>query len=165
MMIENMLIVRGVRTTDDLQMLGLPIATKYAKADMAVLVGSDGRGQAMKGVKSTVVVEFIDADPSIGHIMRAMKMIKATIEEADPENAHLSHEAVGLFLYYWIDTETLRPVSELAEEGNWPAIDRAAQSFIEKTVGNAAGQKADDATLSSEDGDSDRDAAGHSPAD
>ena len=56
-----MLIVRGVETTDDLKMLGLPTAYRFDQSDNVVLIGESGAGFMAKGAECPWLIEFFDA--------------------------------------------------------------------------------------------------------
>lgn len=133
-MIERILIVRGVRATSELQALGLPMAQKYEAADKVILVGDDGRGLVVKGSKSTTVAELIDTNSRAGRIAQQLKRIHCGFMEDHPEDAHLAHEKVGLFLFFWFAGGTTT-VIERINEGHAQSVEKAADVFIDSDYG------------------------------
>lgn len=137
-MIRRLLIVRGVRTTDDLQALGMPMAQRYDNADLVALIGADNKGLMMKGTKETMIVEFVDADPVVGRCMRAVRRVKDEAEAASGErDLEMSMtEIIGMFLYFWpVDMGSVDVVSDAIEQGDADAVEAAADAFIQADFG------------------------------
>lgn len=140
-MISRLLIVRGVRTTDELQQLGLVMAQRYESADTVALIGNDGRGLVVKGAEDTVVVELYDADPSAGRCMEQVDRVKRAIEEQLPD--WKQREAIGLFLYFWpLSPGSVDVVADAMTRGDAKAVEKAADWFIE-SLGTLLGDASD----------------------
>lgn len=146
-MTRKMLVVSGVENVDDLQALGLPMAHKFAEADLVALV-HEGRGAIVKGAKEATSVHFVDVDS------RSQRCI-ATLRRLYDKGADTND--VGMFLFFWpVDPEkSQRLVIDAMDELDADAVEDAAQRFIDSDFG----EMLDGATLSA---DGDRDAAGRS---
>lgn len=135
-MVRRFLIVRGARTTDQLQQLGLPMAKRYESADMVALLGNDGRGLITKGTKDTVLVEFFDADPSAGRCMRAVRRVKDASDAISLDDAGKTPRRIGMFLYYWpLELDSVDMVADAIERGDGDAVEKAAEAFIATDFG------------------------------
>lgn len=136
-MVRKMLIVRGVSSTDDLEQLGLDMARRYSDADIVVFAGADGRGMVAKGAKETMLVEYIDAFPSLGRVATVMHRVKeAYSNTATPIIGWDDETAVGMFLYYWpIALDSVSTVMDAIEAGDIESVERAADSFIASDFG------------------------------
>jgi hypothetical protein len=154
-----MLIVRGVASTDELGMLGLPMAERYQRANYVILVADNGVAKIVKdpyaGSQDYGIdgVLFIDADSRQAKLMQILSTVKSAYEELHPKTAHLAHCHVGMFLFYWTtwtmagprgDEPLPFPVSELVERGDLEALERAAQSYIDSDFGAHATVSGDD---------------------
>lgn len=132
MTVRRHLVVRGVRTTDQLQQLGLPMAERFERADVVALVGQDNRGLVVKGAEEATLVELFDADPSAGRCMRAVHRVREAAERARPADGV---SRVGFFLYYWPDAEgSVGCVADAIERGDGAAVEAAANHFIETAL-------------------------------
>jgi hypothetical protein len=150
--VSRLLVVRGVASIDELQSLGLPMAQKYEDADVVALVGRKGAGVVVKGFPGeSVVVELIDADPSIGRCQRAVDRVHEAAEQNPmPPGAEYW---VGMFLYYWpLKQGAVEVVAGGIERGDFEAVEAAAEQFIRCDFG---------ADLSKLSGNEHSDAAGH----
>lgn len=126
------MIVRGVRTTDQLQALGLPMAHKYDQADVVALVGEDSRGVVVKGSIEPVFVELIDTDPDAGRCARAIKRVKDAVEIEDTE-----FTAVSMFLFFWpLYLGSVDMVIDGMARGESKLVEAAAELFIRCDFGN-----------------------------
>lgn len=140
-MVRRFLIVRGARTTDQLQQLGLAMAKRYDDADMVALLGNDGRGLITKGTKDTVLVEFFDADPSAGRCMRAVRRVKDAYEArmpsgTEPVDLMDPAQVVGMFLFFWpLELNSVDVVADGIERGDGVAVETAAEAFITTDFG------------------------------
>jgi hypothetical protein len=137
-MSDRFLVVRGVRTTDELIALGLPMAQKYDQADVVALVGNDNRGVLVKGVKEATLVELFDADASVGRVSRAIQRVHDAAKHLDHESQNTDpHSHVGLFLFYWpLAIGDVRPVIDGIASGMVEMVEEAAQHYIDTALGS-----------------------------
>ncbi len=131
------LVVRGIRTTDELEGLGLPMARRYADADEVLLIGDDGRGTKVKGSQTATIVEFIDADSRLDKLGFCLSRLRASYVVDHSGRETESHSVVGFFLFYWmyeIDGK-LWPIIDLIAAGEIDAVVAAAMIFIDSDYG------------------------------
>jgi hypothetical protein len=158
-MVRRMLVVRGVQTTDDLQALGLPMATEFAESDMVALIAEGGRGIMVKGAKETISVHFVDVD---SRYQRCTAAIYRVFQEARwARKPGGETHIIGMFLFFWpVDPEHSQDVVyDAMAKLDADAVEAAAERFIASDFGQSLGNGA---TLSA---DGDRDAAGRSASD
>lgn len=141
-MIKNVLIVRGVSSTDDLRGLGLPMAKQYDDADMVIAVSPEGKAHALKNrgeaTKDLLQITFVDGDSQIVELGKILREIEEAYRSAHPEDAHLSQAFVGMFLFYWMglaDDRLILPI-EMVERGDIERLRESATKFIESDFGN-----------------------------
>ena len=141
-MIKNILIVRGVSSTDDLRALGLPMAQQYDDADVVIAVSSEGRAIALKNRgeadKDLLQVTFVDGDSQIVEFSKIVKEVEEAYRHAHPDEAHLSQAFVGMWLFFWMGmSDEMKPLPiEMAQRGDIESLRDSARSFIEFDFGN-----------------------------
>lgn len=136
---DRVLIVRGATTADSLRHLGLPMARRFADADMVIGIDLAGNATVMKA-RELIDASFVDADSQLGDLAQIFSMIKdAYIEKSPPQDAHLAHAIVGLWLFYWIGRggrDDLEPlVMDMIARGDIERVRASALSYIEADFG------------------------------
>lgn len=133
--VPSWLIVRGVRTTDQLQALGLPMAQSYDEADVVALIGNDNKGLVVKGATETTVVNFVDVESNVGRIATAINSIRRAVHESmgDWEECNV----IGMFLFYWpIALDSVDVVIDAVQKGEAARVEMAAELFIATSFGS-----------------------------
>lgn len=57
---ENIFIIKGIDSTDELARLGMVVAKRYSRADTIIFIESNGRYKVMKS-KNQCNVDYFDA--------------------------------------------------------------------------------------------------------
>lgn len=57
---ENIFIIKGVKSTDELSKLGMLVAKRYARADIVAFLENNGRYKVIKS-KANCNIDFLDA--------------------------------------------------------------------------------------------------------
>src|ERR1700752_3502897 len=99
----DVLIVRGVDSTDGLQALGLPMAARYQRAHTVILV-PDSRPPIIikeraedRNEHGWTNVRFFDVDSRLDVVGRGLRRLENAHARAQPRGG--SHAAVGMFLF------------------------------------------------------------------
>lgn len=128
----EVLIIRGINSTDELASLGLPFAERYQAAESVILV-SDGRGREVKGHSMPGSIQFIDADSRLDSIASLLERISDEYQRAHPQHAHLSHCHVGKLLMFGHAERSGRPVSvmDLIHAGDIDSVRKVVEHYID----------------------------------
>lgn len=141
-MIKNILIVRGVSSTDDLRALGLPMAQQYDEADVVIAVSSGGKSIALKNRgetnKDLLQVTFVDGDSQIVEFAKIINEVDKAYGDAHKDEIHLSQAFVGMWLFFWMGRgDEMKPTPiEMAQHGDIEGLRASARTFIESDFGN-----------------------------
>lgn len=126
------------------------MAKRFAEAELVIGIDRDGNARAIKSREQTEI-SFTDGESAYGDIVDITQGIKRTYEaQADPKDVHLSHAVVGMWLFYWInsDGEKVSPLPiEMIQMGDVQRLRASADSFIEADFGRklpAASRISDD---------------------
>jgi hypothetical protein len=150
---SDVLIIRGVSSTDELGLLGLPMAERYQRASRVILIGDNGSAKVVKDCYSGSQdyglegILFVDADSRPAKLMQILWSIKIAYEELHPKTSHLAHCHVGMFIFYWVffaDENHPVVVRDLIEQGDLESLEKAAQSYIDSDFGGRASVSGDD---------------------
>lgn len=125
------LIVYPAQETDDLKIGGLPLAKKYEDSDSVVLIDNEGRARVAKGdpaFTDNFHIVCLKNDPlyESGEIFKNMKR---AYEVSHPDLAHMSHVAVGHWMFYYFVNESA-PIDRF-NESDIKYLRHSAQEFIE----------------------------------
>lgn len=136
-MIGKTLIIRGVANTDELRLLGLPIAAKFAEADIVIGVDIAGKATAIKS-RDQMEVMFVEAQSQLGELAGILKEIHDAYIRAHPKDSHLAHAFVGMWLFFYIgDGEGIEPMPiEMMASGDIEGLRRSAERFVASDFGN-----------------------------
>lgn len=133
--VSDLLVVRGVSSTDELASLGLPFAESFARASDVILVGGSG-GRPVKGRGISGSVRFVDVDSSLSVLATALERIADEFRRANPHPklADAAHCHVGRFLIFChINHDDDHPVSviDLVRQGRIEEVREASRAYIE----------------------------------
>jgi hypothetical protein len=138
---KNVLVVRGATNADELQSFGLPMAKRFAQADVVIGIDRAGRANAIKS-REQLDVSFLDADSKFTDAASVIREIKEVYElRAKTGDVHLAHAFIGLWLFYWIGTgEKISPLPiEMMEMGDIEQFRESARGYIESDFGRNLG--------------------------
>lgn len=158
---NDLLILKGVDSTDDLSAYGIAIADRFFSSKNVILANKKGKATYIKGNgKFYDKIDLIDLEDPLGELSLIIRKIYDAHQFAHPNSKDLSRSFVGSWLFIWYsgDDSTI----DLMINGQLDLLRESADYFIERDFGmngdailNADGTKKSNSsakTISGDDG-------------
>lgn len=131
---NDLLILKGANSTDDLSAYGMAIADRFFSSKNVILANKEGKATYIKGNgKFYDKIDLIDLEDPLGEISLILRKIYDAHQSAHPDTRYLARSFVGnwLFIWYFRDDSTIG----LMMRGQLDLLRESADNFIERDFG------------------------------
>lgn len=121
----------GVNKLEDFSAFGQEVAEEVASAATVIVLRDNNAARDLKSGNDVSVYIFDDVDTAL---FGCCDRIKNAWEVSRPEEAHLSHAAAGMWMYYWMG-KGLVSIRNLVVSGRIDELRASATDYIESDFG------------------------------